>query len=543
MRKEKFMCSPLAVSALVVVLLSVLFLASSSINAQTVVSRARIGGYSEDIAYVASGPLKDNIVMLNGFAAYAAPVDKKNKGKEPLVKLFDLKFPEFNVFVNGITYVESEGLFFVNQSDQPTKLFLVDQTGALKETRKIQYLDSSYRPVQLEGLAYIPQSSPIFPDHLIMVVLDNFGDLCRFEIMRRDGVVVQEIARPDWPDSFLGGLVGDVAFLAPNKLLVTTYEEGIWTMDFQGNILSGPVAFGPGTIGVGEGIVQIGDGRVVAVTFPQNLIYFDSSLNRDPSADRNDVFGQNVNLPTGIAWNSDTGQLLISHDFVLSSNPNAGVAAVPTTLNSATPFINLSSFSTPNGGMTYLPAEHLTAVANINPGPARAILLFNADGTFNSQISLSPATLGQNLGRPLAITFIPATNEFVVAFDGNGTPVPVQQAERQRLRVFSRSGTLVRTIDLTATGNAGVAGLSYFNDPNGGGGRFIILGTAGRVFVTDLNGNARNPNGTLIQEFNIRVKLGLLLRNDITAITSGPLAGAFAVLDRSGSEVVIFRLD
>jgi hypothetical protein len=193
--------------------------------------------------------------------------------------------------------------------------------------------------------------------------------------------------------------------------------------------------------------------------------------------------------------------------------------------------------------MTYLASEHLTAVSNVNPRPNRAILLFNPDGTFNSQISLSPTTLGQNLGRPLAITYIPGTNEFVVAFDGNGTPTPVQQAERRRLRVFSRTGTLVRTIDLTATGTAGVAGLSYFDDPNGGGGRLIILGSVGRVFVTDLNGNARNPNGTLIQEFNIRVKLGLVQRNDITAITTGPLAGAFAVVDRSGGEVIIFRLD
>jgi hypothetical protein len=520
--------------------LSFLLLTALASHAQTVVSRARIGGYTEDITFVSSGILKDNIVMLNGFEAYGAPIAKKTKDKEPLVKLFDLKFPEFDVFPNGITYVESEGLFFLNQFDKPTKLFLVDQTGAFKGTRTIQYLNSSYRPAHMEGLAYIPASSPIFPDHLLMVVLDNLGGEGRVEIVRRDGVVVSEIFRPDWPDSFLEGIMGDVSFLAPNKLMVATYDEGIWTMDFNGNILSGPLTFPSGTVTLGEGIVQLTDGRIVAASFPQALMFFDSNLTRLPAADRNDVIGQNLNLPSGVAWNSDTGQLLIAHDFP-STNTTIGIATVPTTLDSSAPFVNLSSVSNPQGGMTYLPAEHLTAITNVNPPASRAIVLFNSDGTLNSQISLSSASLGQNLGRPLALTYIPATNEFVVGFDGNGTPDP--QAERRRLRVFSRTGTLSRTIDLTATGNAGVGGLSYFDDPNGGGGRFIIIGSAGRVFVTDLNGDSRNPNGTLRREFNIRVKLGLILRNDITAITTGPLAGSFAVVDRSGGEVVIFTLD
>jgi hypothetical protein len=41
----------------------------------------------------------------------------------------------------------------------------------------------------------------------------------------------------------------------------------------------------------------------------------------------------------------------------------------------------------------------------------------------------------------------------------------------------------------------------------------------------------------------IRVKLGLLNRNDITAITTVPQAGAFAVVDSLAGEIVIFRLD
>ena len=85
--------------------------------------------------------------------------------------------------------------------------------------------------------------------------------------------------------------------------------------------------------------------------------------------------------------------------------------------------------------------------------------------------------------------------------------------------------------------------LAYFDDPGGGGGRFRILGSAGRIFVTDLNGDSRNSNGFLFREFNSRVKLGLLSPTDITAITTGAMAGAFAVVDGASGEVVIFRLD
>ena len=71
----------------------------------------------------------------------------------------------------------------------------------------------------------------------------------------------------------------------------------------------------------------------------------------------------------------------------------------------------------------------------------------------------------------------------------------------------------------------------------------MLLSGAGRVIITDLNGNSRDANGFLLGEFNHRVKLGLMQRTDIAAITSGPLAGAFAIVDVNSGEIVIFRLD
>lgn len=522
-------------------LAAVLFSAAEA-RSQTVVSHTRIGGYSEDIAFVTSGHLKGNIVLIDGYEVFAVENAKKPKGA--MVKLFDVKIPEIDIRPNGIAYVESEGLFVINDVTHPTKLFSFDQQGKFKGTRPIQYLDSEYVPQHMEGLAYIPSSSPIFPDHIIVTVLDTLSGPSRIEVMQRNGVVVAEIL-PNWPPPppsdpdnpiYDTSFIGDVAFLAPNKLLVTFYNNAIWTIDFNGNVLAGPREV-PGANGF-EGIVQMSDTRIAAVTYPQGLIFFDKNLNRVPESDRNDVIGLDLNTPRGVAWNSDTSQLLITHGTAPEGVSRA-IAAVPISLDTASQVVDLagSGFST-GQRLTYLPAEHLIAVVSISP---RAIVLFNSNGTLNSQIDLSPAAFGMNLGNPGAITYIPTTNEFVVGFNGI-PPASNQQAERRRLRVVSRTGTLVRTIDLTATGTAGVAGIAYFQD-SGGSDRLMILGSAGRAFITDLNGDSRNANGFLFGEFNIRVKLGLLSRNDITAITTGPQAGAFAVVDSLGGEIVIFRLD
>jgi hypothetical protein len=504
-------------------------------RAQTVVSRARLGGYSEDITFVTSGTLKDQVVMTNGYELYGVSVSKKGAFN----RICKIDHPEMDQFVNGFTFVESEGLFVMNNAPHPNKLFLFDQTCASKGTRTIQYLNSSYRPGHIEGLAYIPTSSPTFPDHLIMVAWDDtvVGN-GRLVIMRRDGVQVAEIFRPEWPAQFRSeGGVGDVTFLAPNRLLVSLYHpDSLWIVDFNGNILSGPLPT-DGAMGLGEGVVQLSDGRLVASNYPQSLLLFDKKLDRQPQDDRNDIIGLNLNLPHGIAWDSDANRFLVAHDTQVTLGPG-GIEGVATTLASSAPVIDLTGFPFTRS-TAYLPQEDIVVTLRQAPGNQRAILLFNLDGTLNSQISLSAASLGQNLGQPVGLAYLPASDEFVVSF--NGVP-PDQGFERQRLRVFSRAGALVRTIDISATGTSGVGAIEYFQDAQSSEGRLMLL-SGSRVIITDLNGNSRNADGFLLGEFNSRVKFGLITRTDIAAITSGPLAGAFAVTDGSGGEVVIFRLN
>lgn len=506
------------------------------LSAQTVVSRARTGGYAEDITYVTSGPLKDQVVMTNGYELFATTIAKKGA----LSRVCKIEHPEMDQFVNGFTFVASEGLFVMNNAPHPNKLFFFDQNCASKATRTIQYLNSNYRPGHIEGMAYIPSSSALFPDHLMMVAWDEPGlGPVRIVIMKRDGVQVAEIARSDWPAQFspdTGGL-GDVTFLSPNRLLVSVFHpDSLWTMDFNGNILSGPLSTG-GAMGLGEGVVQTSDGSLVASSYPQNLLLFDKNLNRQPQDDRNDVIGVNLNLPHGIAWDSDANRFLVLHDTLVTLGPG-GISGLGTTLASSAPVIDLSAFPFTRSTV-YLPNEDIVATLRPAPGNQRAILLFNLNGALNSEISLSPAALGQNLGQPLGLAYLPPTDEFLVAFAG---APPDQGFERQRLRVFSRAGALVRTIDISATGTGGVGAVEYFQDSQSGQGRLMLL-SGGRVIITDLNGNSRNPNGFLLGEFNNRVKFGLITRSDIAAITSGPLAGAFAIADGSGGEVVIFRLE
>lgn len=513
--------------------LSVLFTLPIDVIAQTVEKRARTGGYAEDITYVTSGSLKDQVVMTNGYELYAAELSKKGT----LNRVCRIDHPEMDQFVNGFTFVESEGLFVMNNAPHPDKLFFFDQNCVTKGTRRIQYLNSSYRPEHIEGLGYIPPSSSIFPDHLMIVTWDTLAlGPVRIVIVRRDGVQVGEIIRSDWPEQFEFGL-GDVTFLEPNRLLVSVFHpDTLWIMDFDGTILSGPLPTG-GAMGMGEGVIQMSDGRVAATSYPQNLLLFDKNLNRTPQNDRNDAIGLNLNLPHGIAWDSDTNRFLVIHDTVVTIGPG-GISGVAQTLASSTPVIDLTAFPFTRSTV-YLPQEDIVATLRPAPGNQRAILLFNLNGTLNSQISLTPAALGQNFGQPLGLAYLPGTDEFVVSFGG---VAPNQGVERQRLRVISRAGALVRTIDISATGTGGVGALEYFEDPQSSEGRLMLL-SGSRVIITDLNGNSRNGDGFLLGEFNSRVKFGLITRSDIAAITSGPMAGMFAIADGSGGEIVIFRLN
>jgi hypothetical protein len=504
-------------------LLCILLIATAT-QAQTVLTSKRIGGYAEDIEFVSAGPLKNYLVMVDGFEVLGVP-NFGHKNQE-LTKLFDLRCTSIGVRPNGLAYIESENLFVLNDVSQINKLFLVDHQGRPQGAREIKYLNG-YLPVHLEGLAYIPANSPNFPDHLLLVAWDSFGaGPNRIEVLRRDGQVVAEIQNPNWPPEFTDNVIGDVAFLQPNRLLVTLYSNSIWTIDFNGNIISGPVAT-PET--GGEGIALMRNHHIAYIAYPQSFRFFDKHLNRLPNLDRNDIVGLGVNLPRGIAWNSDTNRYIINHVSQIDPDglQHLVLSELPSLLDSVAQVADLSAanFGIQSRRLSYLPGEHLTAVAHFNA--PRAILLFKNDGTLDSQIDLS----GLGLGRPFAVAYVPATNQFAVVFSNPNDP-----AEARKIRILSRTGALVRTIDMTCTGVSSLVGLAFFNPSHPSGGQFLVIGTANRILVTDFN-------GSVLREFNSRIRLGMITPTDVTAITTGPQADAFAMVDNGGGEIVVFRLD
>jgi hypothetical protein len=56
--------------------LTTLLLIPSQGEAQTVLNRARLGNNIEDITFVKTGPLANQIIMMDGYEVFALPVDK-----------------------------------------------------------------------------------------------------------------------------------------------------------------------------------------------------------------------------------------------------------------------------------------------------------------------------------------------------------------------------------------------------------------------------------------------------------------------------------
>lgn len=515
---KKTFCKRCFFLSLLLFLNFIYFVPNAKAQGVEILQRTRVGGYSEDIAFVNQGAFANHIIILDGYEVYGIPGEAR--GKPPMRKLLDLRGLNINIRPNGITYIESERLFAVNDDTQKNTLFLFDHQGRPQGTRNIQYLNG-YIPGHLEGLGYIPLNSSMFPDHLMMAVWDQInGGPSRVEIIRRDGQVVAEILLP-----FLSESIGDVTYYAPNRLLITTYDtnDSIWTIDFGGNVLASPLNL-PLELGAGEGIVQLRDGRIAYVSFPQDLLFFDGNLNRLPADDRHDVIGLNLPLPQAIAWNSDTNSHLILHRDPPFNNLAYKVSAVSPSFNSAAEVINLFAGGfTRARRMTYLPDEHKIAVANHNF--PRSILLYENNGALTEQLNLGIPPFA----RPSAVAYIPTTAEFAVRpFD----------VDFNKLHIYSRAGGLVRILDLSGLGVNAIAGVTYFNPAHPSGGEFLIIDAmplGNRCVITDFNGN-------ILGQFNIRAELGLLQPLDLATITTGgPQGNIFSILDSQG-DLVVFRL-
>jgi len=476
-------------------------------DSQTVVRRARLGNNTEDITFVTKGPLAKHIVIIDGAEVWAFPAQGKGKAKPR--KLFDLLGLDLQMEPRGIAHVGSEKLFALIDPSMRSTLFMVDHKGRSAGNRAIEYL-GDYMPEYLEGLAWLPQESPFYPDHLVLVAMGG-EPYTRLEIIRRDGVVVDEIIVDD---ELQWAYLGAVCFVAPDRLLVSDYER-IYFLGFDGEITGGPY---PDLEGFPiEGAVQLANGNIAAAGYWEGTLFMlDEYLNRLPEQDRDYSIGIGLKRPRGLAWDSVGDEFLTIH-----------VVGDPQTVQAIAPSLDSSrQVADPSADgfdwvidVAFLPDEELIALTH--RAGERAILLYDRSGTLVEVIDLGW------LGRPSTIEYATSTDEFLVRLREPGLETMVY--------VLDRAGNPVREFDLAPAGVTGVGRMGFFAPDHPSGGKLMVVADYHRVVVTDLNGN-------WVGEFNHKIDLGTLDWGGATAITSGPYAGAFAMMASDSSELVIFTL-
>jgi len=490
-----------------------------------VLQHVRLGSYAEDLDFVTKGAYGNHIIILGRSEVFGLP----GEGLEDSTarKLFDLREVPIPSNPQGIAYVESEDLFVVVTGEQPDVMYFVDHRGNYMGSRDITY-PVGYVPTHSEGLAYIPMASPFYPDHLVLATMVSFGD-SRLEIINRGGQVVAELkfdaSNPLYYAAFAG-----VAYLAPDRLIAYSFTyDDVYIFDFDGNVVGGPFA-APATIPL-EGLVQTRSGYVVGAGQGGRLYYYDQDFNQPPLMEV--IYQANVgaleHFILGLAWNSDTNEHLVS-DF--SGDPvTYKIRALPPSLHGYSVVADLGTFYRRANGLAYMPDEHRYAVGHRRVGNLptpiilNSILLFSAADTLAETIDLTALSDTLGLGQPTRIAYIPSTRQFAVRFLNAPTV----------LYVLSRTGSLDRTIDLAASaGITDLGSFTFFNPVHSSGGQFMIISNDRRILITDFNGVA-------LREFNALTEFGFLEPELVSAVTTGPQAGAFSCVDADG-EMVVFKL-
>lgn len=213
-----------------------------------VLRRARLGNNTEAGTFVSSGPLKNSVVLVDGYDLLRIRVEPPERRDEDQTddqqtrRILDLRKLPISLGPRGITYVPTEQVFALWEPLQPATLFLLDNRGQpLGATRTITY-PAGFVPAHVEGLAYVPPGAPRFADRLVGIVYDaTFTP--RLAVMTRSGQVEAEIF-PQAPlaDAFLTG----IAFRAPDRLLLgVDGSTDIWTIDFAGLVIGNPADGAP----------------------------------------------------------------------------------------------------------------------------------------------------------------------------------------------------------------------------------------------------------------------------------------------------------
>ena len=493
-----------------------------------IIARSRLGNTTEDIASLTSGPFTQFVVVMDGYDVLAVPSSSKVPGSTR--KLFDVLGLGIKAAPRGIAYLPSENLLVVNDITQPSTLFLTDFEGQPRGTRTVEYLDG-FVPDQVEGIATLPQSRS--SEQLVMAVLTLSPELSSrlvvLSLVDKSAYQVRGEIFPADPvgTDFVSGVTPSIPRLPrdPNQFLVS-YGNLIQSISLDGSLVGDPVELiNAASI---EGLDRTSSTTTFAADINAGTLFaLDQNLNPVPKLDRDYKIGVGLFNSSGLAWDASAEQhLLLSFSRDLPDDMQ--ISQLPPSLDSASALADLTAAGFRRGRkMTYVPQEELIAVAHQRD--PKGILLFNQKGALMETVDLSV------VGSPLAIAYISTTNEFVVRVSEAG--------KATTLFVVTRTGQMVRTIDLSQTGIRSVVALTFFNPQHSSGGQFFIVdgplagdAVINLAFVTDFN-------GTPLNKIDYRAELGVLAPADVATITTGKNAGALSIVDRSSNELIVFELD
>jgi hypothetical protein len=513
-----------------------LTLCGSTGDAQTIITRKRLGNNTEGITRFPQDR-REGVAILDGWdvfvvslsgsipapAAPPIPCDPSRVGaRRTCRKLFGVH--GMGIEPRGVVYVPSQDRFYFGDFDS-TRLDVTDAGGTLLPPLNLQYSTAPLDFVQFEGLTYIPPESTIYPDTIAAITIHGTSFVAHIQIIRpADGVVVDEIVPTEGQlTTYLTG----IAYKAPGRLLLSPLGGTgiVYEVDAGSVVQTAILAEAQGF----EGLTTLDDGRVVAADYSSGQLFvLDSSLARQASDDREFKIGFGISRPH-IAWNSNTDE------FVFTGNAGGGgLFVVSSDLNRST---QIASFPgqpyafAAIGGVGYLPTEagypqagDLIAVTNPT-GATRGVLLFDSVGNYLSRIALTDPTFPfSGNWRPTGVTALP----------GNRLAFRVQGAFRD-IRVISRptdptaasvfTPTWLETFQLSTS--PGGLGLTFFSTPTSD--EFLAgpsVYAANGLFL-----NAIDTTSFDVAPFP-----------EVIPITTGKLAGNYALVDSDHSELVIFSV-
>jgi hypothetical protein len=482
--------------------------------AQTAIARKRLGNTTEAMTYISSGPLAGKLAIMDGYDVILS--DERSSQK-----LFSVLPLGVNIEPRGIAYLDAERLFAFDDPTQLSTLLLADLDGHPRGTINLTYLNG-YFPEHVESLIWLPRTSPVFPNHFVMVgvTLSTTPYESRLEVIRRDGQVEAEIfPQIAFPE---GEFITGLSYQSPGGFVAGLSGDGtLWRMDRNGAVLAGPVSVPD--VADFEGIAQVSANRIAAAAGTTGqVMFFDANLARLPKLDRSYKVGYGLSVPTGVTWDPDTYEYLVEFLGAAAPSDQAQVVALNPFFGLVRPFLDLSSDPTARRP-AYLPDEHLVAIPHSGCGGSELgcfITLYNNRGTVVEQVS-EPYNVP-------AMTYVPGTKRFAVRRAGTPTAITL----------LSRSGEDTGTvIDLTATGIDAIRGLAYFNPRHPSGGEFLVLSspTMHQAYVVDFQGN-------LLAQFDYKAKLGALEVQDVAFVAPGFGGNFFVLVEGGNSEILLFYL-